>query len=49
MLGEVEVVRSILEAHPEMRDAKGPHGIPLLQHAEAGGEQAQAVVELLRS
>jgi len=48
MLGEVEIVRAILEAHPETRDAPGPHGIPLLAHAEAGGEQARAVVELLR-
>jgi hypothetical protein len=47
MLGEVEVVRAILEAHPEMRDAKGPHGIPLRTHAEAGGEEALAVLELL--
>ena len=48
MLGEVEIVRAILEARPEARDALGPHGIPLLAHAEAGGEQARAVVELLR-
>jgi hypothetical protein len=34
MLGEVEIVRAILEAHPEMRDAKGPHGIPLAAHAK---------------
>ena len=47
MLGEVEIVRAILTAHPEMRDAKGPHGIPLRAHAEAGGEQARAVLELL--
>ena len=47
MLGEVEIVGAILAAHPEMRDAKGPHGIPLLAHAEAGGEQASAVLELL--
>jgi hypothetical protein len=47
MLGEVEIVRAILAAHPEMRDAKGPHGIPLRVHAEAGGEQANAVLELL--
>lgn len=47
MLGEVEIVRSILAAHPEMRDAKGPHGIQLRAHAEAGGEQARAVLELL--
>ena len=34
MLGDVEVVRAVLEAHPEMRDAKGPHGIPLAAHAQ---------------
>lgn len=47
MLGDVEVVRAILAAHPGMREAKGPHGIPLRAHAEAGGEQARAVLELL--
>ena len=47
MLGETEVVRAILTAHPEMRDANGPHTIPLRAHAEAGGEQARAVLELL--
>jgi ankyrin repeat protein len=45
MLGHVDVVRAILAADPAARDAKGPHGIPLLAHAEAGG--ATAVVELL--
>jgi hypothetical protein len=48
MLGEVEIVDAVLTAHPEMREANGPHGISLLAHAKAGGEQAQAVVELLR-
>jgi hypothetical protein len=47
MLGEVEIVHAILAVHPEMRDAKGPHTIPLRAHAEAGGEQARAVLELL--
>jgi Ankyrin repeat len=49
MLGDVEIVRAILVAHPELRDAKGPHTIPLRAHAEAGGEQARAVLELLDS
>jgi hypothetical protein len=47
MLGETEVVRSVLDAFPNARDAKGPHGIPLLEHATAGGEQAREVVQLL--
>jgi hypothetical protein len=49
MLGETEVVRGMLSAWPALRDAPGPHGIPLLAHARAGGEQARAVVELLEA
>jgi hypothetical protein len=47
MLGDVDVVRAILAAHPELRNAAGPHGIPLRAHAEAGGDQALPVLELL--
>ena len=47
MLGEVDVVRAIVAAQPEVREAKGPHGIPLRAHAEAGGDDARAVLELL--
>jgi hypothetical protein len=49
MLGEVEIVRAMLEAQPELREARGPHGIPLVAHAEAGGERASKVLELLQS
>lgn len=49
MLGELEVVRAILAAHPHVRETKGPHGIPLRAHAEAGGEEARAVLEMLDS
>ena len=48
MLGETEIVRALLTAHPNWRDARGPHGIPLVKHAEAGGEQAHEVLELLQ-
>jgi hypothetical protein len=37
----------MLAAYPATRDASGPHGISLLRHAEAGGAEAQSVVELL--
>jgi hypothetical protein len=47
MLGEVEIVRAVLEAFPSMRDAPGPHGIPLLEHARQGGAEARAVVDVL--
>ena len=49
MLGEADIVRAMLSAHPELRGAPGPHGIPLLAHAQAGGEDARAVVELLEA
>jgi hypothetical protein len=49
MLGEVEIVRATLDALPAMRNAAGPHGIPLAEHARAGGEEARAVLELLES
>ncbi|HEX4323509.1 MAG TPA: hypothetical protein VHZ77_02645 [Gaiellaceae bacterium] len=49
MLGELEVVRAVLAARPETLHALGPHGIPLRAHAEAGGEQARAVLALLDS
>jgi hypothetical protein len=43
MLGEARIVRAMLDARPELRDATGPHGIPLRAHAEGG------VVDLLEA
>lgn len=48
MLGHVEVVAAIVGAYPDARAARGPHGIPLLDHAHAGGATATAVVALLQ-
>jgi ankyrin repeat protein len=47
MLGQLEVVKSIVAANPGVEQFKGPHGIPLIAHAKAGGEQATAVVAFL--
>jgi hypothetical protein len=47
MLGDLDVVKAILETHLEARLALGPHGIPLRAHAEAGGERAAAVLSYL--
>ena len=49
MLGDVDVVRATLAAFPAMRDELGPHGIPLIEHARAGGDDARAVLELLET
>jgi hypothetical protein len=47
MLGYVDIVRAILAERPETAEALGPHGIPLLVHAQQGGEQAREVLALL--
>lgn len=47
MLGQLEIVQTILTAFPAMKEAKGPHGIPLMVHAQQGGSEAAAVVEYL--
>ena len=48
MLGHLDLVKTILTTYPESRRHPGPHGIPLLAHAEAGGEEARTVVEYLK-
>jgi hypothetical protein len=49
MLGKLEIVRAALEAYPDAINTPGPHGIPLIAHAKAGGEEARDVVEYLDS
>jgi hypothetical protein len=49
MLGHVQIVRATLDAIPDARNWLGPHGIPLLKHAEAGGTEAMPVMEFLRA
>ncbi len=49
MLGYFDIVTAILSDFPDMRDAPGPHGISLVEHARAGGADARAVLELLEA
>jgi len=49
MLGNLDIVKSTLEAYPEAMDIPGPHGIPLIAHALAGGNDAIQVYEYLKS
>jgi hypothetical protein len=43
--GKAEIVRAFLADDPTVIDLKGPHGIPLIRHAQAGKQDA--IVELL--
>jgi hypothetical protein len=49
MLGYFDIVSAVLSDFPEMHNAVGPHGIPLVEHARAGGADARAVLELLEA
>jgi len=49
MLGQLEIVKAALKAYPEAINIPGPHGIPLIAHAMAGGEDAKGVMEFLAS
>jgi hypothetical protein len=49
MLGKLDVVKAVLSAFPEAINTLGPHGIPLIAHAKAGGEEALPVLEYLQS
>jgi hypothetical protein len=53
MLGNLELVQAYLKAQPAQARARGPHGIPLLAHAQMGAKNgvrdAEAVVQFLQS
>jgi hypothetical protein len=49
MLGQLEVVKGFAAAMPDVQQLRGPHGIPLINHARAGGAQAAEVVAYLES
>lgn len=47
MLGQLEIVKAVVAAFPGAVRSKGPHGIPLIAHAKAGGEEAKEVLAYL--
>src|SRR5213082_2206620 len=48
MLGKLDIVKAAVAAFPNIVNVPAPHKIPLIKHAEKGGEQAKAVLEFLR-
>lgn len=49
MLGKLDIVKAALSAYPDAIKTPGPHGIPLIAHAQAGGKEAKSVLEYLKS
>jgi hypothetical protein len=48
MLGQIEIVKAAVAAFPNIVHVPGPHGIPLIVHAEKGGPAAKAALEFLQ-
>ena len=48
MLGYLDVVQAMVMRMPRLLQSKGPHGIPLIAHAKAGGPAAEPVVAFLQ-
>ena len=48
MLGYLDIVRAIVAERPDSLSLKGPHGIPLIVHAMAGGDDASDVLAFLQ-
>jgi len=48
MLGKLDIVKAAVAAFPNIVQVPGPHGIPLIVHAEKGGPAAKDVLEFLR-
>lgn len=49
MMGQLEVVKSMLTLEPALIDARGPHGFNLHFHAQVGQENARPVLDYLQS
>jgi|SRR5882724_340336 hypothetical protein len=47
MLGRLDVVKPMITAFPHLAESKGPHGIPLMVHAQKGGQEAAEVAAFL--
>ncbi len=49
MLGQLDAVKGFIALQPNAHHIPGPHGIPLIDHARFGGEQAKPVLDYLES
>lgn len=49
MLGMTETVKAMVQAMPGLERTPGPHGIPLLAHARAGGDKSRETFTYLQT
>lgn len=49
MLGKTQIVKPFLDQFPDFINAKGPHGLTLLHHAQKGGDASKELMDYLQS
>lgn len=49
LFGKMDILKPMIDFSPSLINAKGPHGLTLLHHAERGGDEALEVKEYLIS
>lgn len=49
LFGRMDIIKPMLDFSPSILNAKGPHGLTLLHHANKGGDEALEVKEYLMS
>ena len=45
MLGKTQIVKSFLDSFPQYLNARGPHGLTFLHHAQKGGDDAKELFD----
>jgi hypothetical protein len=48
MLGKTQLVKTYLDTYPQYLNARGPHGLTLLHHAQKGGDDAKELFDYLQ-
>ena len=49
MMGQLEIIKAMLELEPKLIDLRGPHGFNLHFHAQVGQEDSKPVLDYLQS
>jgi ankyrin repeat protein len=49
MLGKTQIVKPFLDAFPQYLNARGPHGLTFLHHAQKGGDDAKELLDYFQS
>jgi hypothetical protein len=49
MLGKTAIVKNFLDTYPQYLNARGPHGLTFLHHAQKGGDDSKELLEYLQS